>query len=427
MKVSVIVPAYNSEKFISETLDCLLSQTLDGVQIVIVNDGSTDGTGAIIDEYASKNPDILPVYQENSGVSAARNNGIEHAEGKYILFLDSDDLLSENALELMYNALEETNSDLAICRVESFGIGGSQYNPIVDALTKEKNIDCCDKRLLWNFLVSNKCYRAELLKSSGVRFPAMRYSEDGAFFMQFIHTAKPKITGVFDAVFRYRRHSLSVTRKVNTELLNDFSKSMDSVYCCAEKSFEDCPEKKEDYLQEILLKNHSALINEFYRLLWAAEDDEALAYMGKRCAFLASRMNAETKKKCDTATKDIGKLVFSKAEICQKPFISVIAENPTEEFISSVYAQSMPIFELITAENAALPDKENIVILPSEGFEKKAKRAAKGKISFVCSRNEVLDSRLFKVVSVLKRNSKLGFLPNFIIKFAAELLLKIKK
>ncbi len=420
MKISVIVPAYNSENFISETLDCLLSQSLKDIQIVVVNDGSTDGTGQIISAYAKKHAEILPVFQENAGVSAARNNGVDRAEGEYILFLDSDDLLGENALEQLCNALDETQADIAVCRVESFGAGRSS-NPIVDTLVKGKNIDCYDKRLLWNFLVSNKCYRAKTLKESGIRFPETAYSEDGAFFMQFVHTAKPKITGVESALFRYRRHSLSVTHKVNTALLQDFSKSMDMIYSCAESNFSGTADEKEDYLQEILYKNYSALINEFYRLLWVSEGNEALEYMKERIAYLESKMNRGTKSRCKALTKDMGNLLFSKAEIAAKPIISVIVKNPSEEFLKSVYGQSMPVFELICLQNA--PETENAVALP----EKEIKKAANGKITVKFKGNEILDGRLFKVLSLLKSSAKLSFLPDFVIIAAAKLLLKIKK
>ena len=403
MKISVIVPAYNSENFISETLDCLLSQSLKDTQIVVVNDGSTDSTGEIIAAYAEKHANILPVFQENAGVSAARNNGIDCAEGEYILFLDSDDLLGENALEQMCNALDETQADIAVCRVESFGISCAS-NPIVDSLVKDKAIDRYDKRLLWNFLVSNKCYRGKTLKSSRVRFPEMAYSEDGAFFMQFVHTAKPKITGVENAVFRYRRHSLSVTHKVNVALLQDFSKSMDMIYACAESNFSGTAEEKSEYLQEILYKNYSALINEFYRLLWKSEGDNSLEYMGKRIACLESKMSDETKAKCKALAKDMGTLLFSKAEIAAKPVISVVAKNPDDEFIQSVYGQSMPIFEII-------------------GKNEKPK----GKITLKFKGNERIDSRLFKVVAMLKNSPKLSFVPNFLIVLGAKLLLKFKK
>ena len=421
MKISVIVPAYNSEKFIAETIECLLSQTLSDIQIIIVNDGSTDETGVIIDKYASKNPNILPLYQKNSGVSAARNNGINHAEGKYIMFLDSDDLLSADTLEQVYNKLEETKADMAIWRILRFGYGGDEFNPVADSLAKETLIDCYDKRLLWNFLLGNKCFRTDLIKKSGIRFPPLRYSEDGAFIMQLVYEQNPKITGVFQAVYHYRRHTpkegFSVSQSISSELVSHFSQSLDIVYNAAKQADAD-----ENYLQEILYKTYFSLINEFYRILWRADND-TVKLIGAKCAELEAKMTAETLKKCSDMQTDIGKPIFDKSEIAQNPIISIIAKNPTDNFISSVYAQSMPIFELITTRKS---DKENIVTLPSKQFKKAAKKAAKGKISLFFKGDESLDGRLFKIVSVLKNKRIFSLMPDFLIKFGANLLLKLK-
>lgn len=403
MKFSVIVPAYNSEKYIKETLDCLLSQSEKDIEVIVVNDGSADSTGEILDRYSLKDSRVIHIRQENAGVSAARNNGIERARGEYMIFIDSDDLLSPDALEKLYAALTSTGADLAIFRVQSFGQGGSQYNPIVDELIKETAIDCYDKRLLRNFLVSNKVYRTQLVKDSGVRFPPMRYSEDGAFFMQFVHTVKPKITGVADALFMYRRHSASVTHRVNSALVNEFSKSMDFVYSVAEASFEDAPEKKQDYLQEILFKDYLALMNEFYRMLWKAEDGETLTVIGKRCEYLTSRMTDATKAKCAREIKDMGKPVFSKEEILEKPFISVCVRNMNDGFLVELYSQSMPLFEIVNVKDKA-----------------------KGKITLSFNGNETLDTRLFKVVALLKRSPKFSFLPDRIIQLGASIFLKLK-
>ena len=88
MKFSVIVPAYNSEKYIEETLDCLLSQTEQDIEVIVVNDGSKDSTADIAERYAAEDSRVVYVYQENAGVSAARNNGIERARGEYMIFID---------------------------------------------------------------------------------------------------------------------------------------------------------------------------------------------------------------------------------------------------------------------------------------------------------------------------------------------------
>lgn len=425
MKISVIIPAYNSEMFLAETLDCLLNQTLKDIQIIAVNDGSSDKTAEIIEKYANKNSNILSLYQENSGVSAARNNGIKHAEGKYTLFLDSDDLLTPESLENIYNALEESNADMTICRITSFGYGGEQINPVAELLSKEAHIDCMDKRLLWNFLLGNKCYKTEMLKNSEIRFPPLRYSEDGAFTMPLIYEKKPKIIGVDGATFRYRRHTpkegFSVSQSISTELINHFLSSMSIVYESAEKAG-----MTDDYLQEILYKTYSALINEFYRILWRA-DSESVELTVRKCAELRSRMTSETAKKCDTVQKDIGNDIYTKAEIAEKPFVSVIAKNCTAEFIESVYAQSMPVFELITTKNDILPEKENIKIIPSDGFSRNAKKSAKGKIVLCLDGRKPLDSRFFKVVTLLKKSPKFGLFPDSLIKIGAELFLRIKR
>lgn len=425
MKISVIIPAYNSEMFLAETVDSLLNQTLRDIQIIVVNDGSTDKTAEIIEDYAKKNSNILSLYQKNSGVSAARNNGIDHAEGKYTVFLDSDDLLTPESLENIYNALEESNADMAICRHISFGYGGVQINPVAESLSKESVIDYTDSRLLWNFLLGNKCYKTEMLKNSEIRFPPLRYSEDGAFTMPLVYEKKPKIIGVDNAIYRYRRHTpkegFSVSQSISTELINHFLSSMSIVYDAAEKSG-----MSDDYLQEILYKTCSALINEFYRILWRA-DSESVELIVKKCAELKSRMTSETSKKCDTVQKDIGRDIYTKSEIAEKPFISVIAKNCTAEFIESVYAQSMPVFELITTENEILPEKENIKFIPSDGFSRNAKKFAKGKLVLCLDGRKPLDSRFFKVVTLLKRSPKFGLFPDFLIGFGAKLFLKIKR
>lgn len=427
-KLSVIIPAYNGEKFLAETLDCVLNQTLKSVQIVIVNDGSTDSTADIIAEYAKKHGNILPITQPNSGVSAARNNGIKNASGEYLLFLDTDDVFTPDSFELMCDKLDKTGADVAICRVQRFGYGGEEFNPIVDEFTKEDSIGCYDKRLLWNFLVSNKCYRTAWLKETGVEFPALRYSEDGAFFMQAVYHF-PKITGVHGAVFRYRRHTpeegSSVTQRISAQLVGDFCRSLDTVYEAAKASFEkdscNCTDK-EGYLQEILAKAYTALVNEFYRLIWAA-DDETCGIMKSRCEYLTSLMTPETLKKCKLNHKDIKNLVFDKKEIGEKPQITVVAKHPTKEFVQSLYAQSMPVFQLLTCAGIV---RENLTIISASNFENQVKKSTKAQTVVTLSGKKPLDPRFLKVVSLLKASPKFGIFPDSLICLGAKLFLKLK-
>lgn len=110
--VSVIIPAYNSELFIGSCLDSILNGTYKNIEIIVVNDGSIDNTAKLCDEYAKKYLNIKIIHSENGGVSSARNKGIDAANGDYITFVDADDMLTEDAIEVLVNTCEKTNADI---------------------------------------------------------------------------------------------------------------------------------------------------------------------------------------------------------------------------------------------------------------------------------------------------------------------------
>lgn len=115
-KVSVIVPIYNVEKYLEKCINSLLSQTLEDIQIILVNDGSKDNSGNIAKEYEKNNKDrVIYVEKENGGLSDARNYGLKYATGDFIAFLDSDDYIEKNAYEEMYNKAIEENADYVEC------------------------------------------------------------------------------------------------------------------------------------------------------------------------------------------------------------------------------------------------------------------------------------------------------------------------
>ena len=111
--ISVIVPIYNAEKYLNKCVDSLINQTKKELEFILVNDGSTDKTEEIIKSY--KDSRIKYFKNKNQGIGKTRNFGIEKATGKYIMFLDSDDYLKNNACEILYKSVEKTDADLAIC------------------------------------------------------------------------------------------------------------------------------------------------------------------------------------------------------------------------------------------------------------------------------------------------------------------------
>lgn len=117
IKVSVILPVYNSEKYIATTLESLINQTLKEIEIICVNDGSKDNSIQILKEFEIKDERIKIIDKENQGVWKARMDGIKKAKGQYITFIDSDDYVKENFLERLYKSITENSSDVAICRI----------------------------------------------------------------------------------------------------------------------------------------------------------------------------------------------------------------------------------------------------------------------------------------------------------------------
>ena len=130
IKVSVIIPVYNVEKYLRQNLESVANQTLKDIEIICVDDDSTDSSYEIIKEFAEKDPRFIAVHQENAGAGAARNNGLSKARGKYLSFLDSDDFFEPNMLEEAYNKAEETNADFVVFNSNQFLEHENRFNNI---------------------------------------------------------------------------------------------------------------------------------------------------------------------------------------------------------------------------------------------------------------------------------------------------------
>ena len=122
--ISVIVPVYNVERYLRRCVDSILHQTYRNLEVLLVDDGSTDASGAICDEYAAQEERVTAVHQKNGGLSAARNAGLERAQGTYLCFVDSDDFLNSRMLETLCRDLQEQDADVAVVGFRMFVTGG---------------------------------------------------------------------------------------------------------------------------------------------------------------------------------------------------------------------------------------------------------------------------------------------------------------
>ncbi len=407
-KLSVIIPCYNCENTLPETLDCVLGQSLhDEIQIITVNDGSTDRTEEIIGRYAASHPEITPVHKENGGVSSARNAGLKAAKGKYVIFLDADDLLTPSSCGELYKAMEKRGADCAVFRLSRFGFGGSEYNPVAEKLAKRDNIPYNDTELLWTFLTGNKCFRRDALLNAAAEFPPLTYGEDGVFWVSFLMKGRPVITGVYSAECKYRREDpavrASVTQTMKLSLVSDYFTSCSLVLDALDS---------DELRNEMRLKICRTVTNEFYRRLWQA-DEPVLDALAQGYGKYFSLLSPQDTSRLFAYDADIGKPVFSRKYAADNPRISVKVKKPSEEFLRSLYSQTMPLFELLT-ENAG----------EYSGFENVSSGRAKAPVQLSFSGSEKLDPRLLRAVLLLKMKFPFSVLPSGILKKAASIYLK---
>ena len=142
--ISIIIPVYNSEKYLATALESAKNQTYQNIEIILVDDGSTDNSITILEKYALSDNRIKIISQTNQGISAARNAGIKMATGKYITFLDSDDFLSRDAIEKMVTAIENNYVDFVVCQAHAFAETEADYVRLEKM--EEWNIEISDER-----------------------------------------------------------------------------------------------------------------------------------------------------------------------------------------------------------------------------------------------------------------------------------------
>ena len=227
MLVSVIVPVYNVAPYLREALDSVVNQTYKDLEIIIVDDGSDDGSASICEEYASSDPRIKLIHQANNGLSGARNTGLESATGDFVSFVDSDDSVSPVFIEKLVNAINSASASIAICRYSAIfasgsmdGVAASSVFPIINAglyYRHEAIKLLVDEKLSVN--VCNKLFRRELW--SDVRFPEGHFYEDAEPVFKLVDKAECVVL-VDDALYNYRQQRTdSITSSVSLDKIND--------------------------------------------------------------------------------------------------------------------------------------------------------------------------------------------------------------
>lgn len=202
--VSIIIPVYNKEKYIKDTIESVLNQTYSNFELILVNDGSTDLSTKIIERYEDEYPQIKVIHQRNEGVASARNNGIKHSNGIFICFLDADDLLDKNFLLKMREGVSDKN--VAFCNHYSL-LGGNK---------KENRMNYKYGNVLIDYM-KNKCtpntnswiIRKAFIEKHQIQFPTeKKWGEDMMFFLKVLCHSREETVFVNQPLTFYRRNIL---------------------------------------------------------------------------------------------------------------------------------------------------------------------------------------------------------------------------
>ena len=224
--ISIIVPAYNVEPYIAKTLDSILAQTYQNIEVLVVNDGSQDGTGALIDAYAKKDTRIKGIHQENGGVTSARLRGLAEATGSYIGFVDGDDYIEPRMYHRLMDHLTTYGADISHCGYQMvFPNGRVDYYYNTEKLHLQEDRDGCSDLLEGAFIepgLVNKLYRKELFTGlESWMDPSIRINEDLLMNFYLFRQAK---RCVFEDVCPYHyvlRKGSAATSKFNEHKLKD--------------------------------------------------------------------------------------------------------------------------------------------------------------------------------------------------------------
>lgn len=216
-KVSIIVPIYNVEKYLERCIDSLIGQTLDDIQIILVNDGSTDNSGKIAKEYAIKYQDkIIYLEKENGGLSDARNYGLPYATGEYIAFLDSDDYIDKEAYKAMYDKVKQENADYIECDF---------IWEYPNKLKEDKRVDYKNKKEMLAFVrvvAWNKLIKREVIEANNLKFPkGLRY-EDVEFTYKLIPHLN-KVSYIDKCFIHYTQRENSIANVQNERTAEIFT------------------------------------------------------------------------------------------------------------------------------------------------------------------------------------------------------------
>lgn len=367
VKISIIVAVHNDELNLKNALDSVKNQSLKDIEVIIVDTGSTDKSGQIIESYLSDKR--FSSYKiDTYSFSTARNLGIEKAKGKYVSFADASIVYSSNLLESMYECAEKENAQMCVAPMSSYDIYGKHVFTSSGILAKRKKTNKFDTDLIWNPAVTNKLFLRSKICEMGLKFCAFGKAREAAFTLSFafesdvivsssVGSASYKIPVTNSGVSEFPiEHYIEAYAYITDKAEDAFDKAVKNSVTDFERK--ELQKVRTCYIDEVILKEITVLLYSYYRHFWTISDEDIKKYT-EIITSLVSKLSSRGKKNIQNMNKDIfydGKLIDNKKEMAENPRLTVCIGKSdmrpllkSEELytqVASIFNQTMPSFEL---------------------------------------------------------------------------------
>lgn len=351
--VSVIIPVYNNGDYLKETLQSLERQSYQDFEVIVVNDGSTDGSEAIIDLFTQKDRRFHKINQKNSGVSAARNAALDKAKGRYVTFADGDDTLPKDALKKMAETALKTEADLIIGGIKRIDGFSEKINQRTEKLKYKTEIKKDDLDLVHGLSLCNKWFLKEIIEKNYLRLEKFRHLEDAVFIYHFLQYGE-KIRYCDAIVYEYWKriptNGGSVTQRVEKGLL-------ESAIGAYERLKQLTAGYSEAFQQELAYRiNSTTFIGDYYKKLWSL--DEKTETLLLEVTDRIWKMQSEDHRKRTIASHpglELERGLRRKEELLKEPLFSILlspnlSEREINRILRSIYGQAVPSFSIFLDE-----------------------------------------------------------------------------
>ncbi|MDR1629970.1 MAG: glycosyltransferase [Oscillospiraceae bacterium] len=416
-KLSLIIPTRNAEEHLHEALECLITQSNDDFEVILLDCMSTDGTTAIIDEFCEEYVDFRRVDFPSENTNAAMNKGLELAKGDYVWFYAPDGRVTDQTVGAFLETAEAKDADVVAGRIWYFGDFEPYYDIYADTTTVLPKFDKYERSILWDSELSNKIFRRHILVARNLTVPENLYEAGGILNLRAL-LGGLSFTGCPAAVYQRREQrgleGFSPHLVPSLENAKVWVARMQEVFSIIEaeiKKDTGSLDGDEAFLQEAVYRTVSVLLNRFYRYFWHM-DQETLTFVTEAFETHVQLLIPERFKKLKDAHPDIPlpNLVGNLQQAAENPAFSMLLDIADNEelppLLNSLYMQTFPFFEVFARQSQYdslfFPERwktvPNLHVLPDEGFHNLARSEARSRVSINLRDGKPIDPRVLQKV-----------------------------